>query len=47
MQAWLQAAQSALPDNIAESVATILIAILTWYISRKKTQAREREDTKP
>lgn len=39
----IQTLQSSLPDNVAESIATIIIAILSWYIARKKTQARERE----
>lgn len=33
----------ALPDDLVEAITTILIAVLSWYVSRKKTQARERE----
>lgn len=40
---FLAALQGPAPDDWAEATATILIAVLSWYISRKKTQARERE----
>lgn len=43
LNTFLAAAAEALPDNLVEAISTIIIAVLSWYISRKKTQARERE----
>lgn len=39
----LATVQSAMPGDVAQAIGTIVVAILSWCVSRKKTQAKERE----
>lgn len=40
VQALAQAAERAAPDNWPEAIATILIAVLSWWLSNKNTRKK-------